>query len=138
MATGLIRKILALDILKSITIAPRVVYANKSLKKLFSIFIFKKSYIEISKSSKIIVNNGNLLFNRSRSYPNPFPSLLKMGTNAALVLNGDFTIFSSYKIYINDNAVLLLGSGDDSTNLNIGCYSKIEIGENVAISENVV
>jgi acetyltransferase-like isoleucine patch superfamily enzyme len=40
-------------------------------------------------------------------------------------------------VYVNRNAILSLGSGYINHNLNLSCFNKIEIGEGVAISENV-
>jgi acetyltransferase-like isoleucine patch superfamily enzyme len=60
-----------------------------------------------------------------------------MGKNSEISVYKTFTIYSGARIYINENSILKLGSGYINNNLNLSCFEKIEIGENVAISENV-
>ena len=60
-----------------------------------------------------------------------------MGENAKLYVSGGFDIYTGAQIYINNNAVLKLGSGYINSNLNLSSFESIEIGECVAISENV-
>ncbi|MBW7869304.1 MAG: acyltransferase [Brumimicrobium sp.] len=50
----------------------------------------------------------------------------------------NFRIYSPTRIVVNENARLILGSGFINNYVNINCVEKIEIGYNVAISENVV
>jgi acetyltransferase-like isoleucine patch superfamily enzyme len=47
-------------------------------------------------------------------------------------------VFSGSRVSVNDNAVLVLGSGYINHNLNLACFERIEIGHGVNISENVV
>lgn len=68
----------------------------------------------------------------------PFPSIFSMGVNSSLIVNNTFFIYSGARISINDNAKLILGSGYVNHNLSLSCYKEIEIGNGVAISENVV
>lgn len=58
--------------------------------------------------------------------------------HSSLKVIGKFSIYSGARISINNNASLSLGSGYINHNCNIACFNKIEIGEDVAIAENVV
>ncbi|MBA2584547.1 MAG: acyltransferase [Bacteroidetes bacterium] len=106
-------------------------------KSVGSINMYKNSSCSFHKEGKIIVKNGTFHFNRSWVKKDPFPSLLAVRKDATIIVNNTFSIFSGSKVYVNENATLILGSGYINSNLNLSCFEKIEIGENVAISENV-
>lgn len=106
-------------------------------KKSNSIIFCNKSRIVINKTAIINIADGVFLFNKSWVRKEPFVSLLFMGKNSELSINKTFTIYSGARIYINENSILKLGSGYINNNLNLSCFESIEIGENVAISENV-
>lgn len=65
------------------------------------------------------------------------PSQLVMEQNSRLVVRGDFAIFTGSIVSINNNAEVILGSGYIGSNLKLYCFDKVEIGYDVAISENV-
>jgi len=92
---------------------------------------------DIDKSALIFLRNGKLTLNDKWTKKDPFQSLLYMGENASLMVNGGFSVYSGSRIYINNNAKLIFGSGYINNNLNLSCFSRIEIGHGVAISENV-
>ncbi|MGQ1929282.1 acyltransferase [Ornithobacterium rhinotracheale] len=94
------------------------------------------SEIEISKTAQIDIS-GSFIFNRKWSKVDPFPSLFTMGDHAQLIVDGVFSVFSGSRVSINSNAILKLGSGYINNGLNLACFEKIEIGHEVAISENV-
>jgi acetyltransferase-like isoleucine patch superfamily enzyme len=99
--------------------------------------IFRKSSIQFDKSSRIISRNGIFQFNSRWTRDDPFPSLLALREDAKIVIENTFSIYSGARIYVNKNATLILGSGYINNNLNLSCFEQIEIGLNVAISENV-
>ena len=106
-------------------------------QELYKVRIYKGTKLDISQSAKLIVNNGTFKFNQKWLKNDPFPSVLVFRENASLIVHKDFQVFSGAKIHINSNATLLLGSGYINSNVNINCYEMIEIGDDVAISENV-
>lgn len=67
----------------------------------------------------------------------PFPSLFHMARGSSLTVRGAFRIYSGSRVYVNSGAKLILGSGYINNSVNISCFERIEIGEDVAISENV-
>jgi acetyltransferase-like isoleucine patch superfamily enzyme len=112
--------------------------------------LFKKNHshrikkIKFLKNSAVKLNNnltidirGDFQFNRKWTNIDPFPSLLFMDSESTLIVNGKFSIYSGSRVYINSGASLILGSGYINHNLNLSCFDRIEIGEDVAISENV-
>lgn len=101
------------------------------------VVVNKNTGLDLSEKSIIRSNSGKLTVNKSWTRINPFHSLLFMAEGAVLEVNKTFDIYSGSKIYINKNAKLILGSGYINHNLNLSCFEKIEIGEGVAISENV-
>ena len=98
--------------------------------------VYKNAELELSKTSKIIIG-GIFQFNAKWTKNDPFPSILAMGENSSLIVKSYFSIYSGSRVSINQGASLILGSGFINNNLNLACYEKIEIGNKVAISENV-
>lgn len=102
------------------------------------LILYKGAKLEFSKTSIFQkLGNGSLELNKKWSKKDPFQTLLCMGDNAKLSLNGSFAIFSGARIYINKNAQLLLGSGYINHGLTLSVFESVTIGNNVAISENV-
>ena len=94
--------------------------------------------VTLNKAKNAKVNGGGLLkLGEVWDDADPFKSLLCIRDNAELNVRSNFKIYSGAKVYINKNAKLSLGSGYINHNLNLSCFCRIEIGENVAISENV-
>jgi acetyltransferase-like isoleucine patch superfamily enzyme len=96
-----------------------------------------KTRIVINRTARINLEAGNFVFNKNWVRNEPFRSFLFMDKDSELSVKKTFTIYSGARIYINENATLNLGSGFINNNLNISCFERIEIGEGVAISENV-
>lgn len=67
----------------------------------------------------------------------PFTSVMAIREGASLVVKDNFSIYSGAEIYINKNASLVLGSGYINNHVNLHCFEKIEIGEDVAIADHV-
>ncbi len=99
--------------------------------------LYGKATFESHKTARMEVKNGVFQFNRSWTKKNPFPSMLTLEENARLQVNGDFRIFSGSRVLVWVNSTLILGSGYINNNLILSCYDRIEIGHDVAISENV-
>jgi UDP-3-O-[3-hydroxymyristoyl] glucosamine N-acyltransferase len=91
----------------------------------------------IHPSSQINLSGGNLILNDSMRVAEPFVGMLEMGRNSQINVKGVFSVYSGMHIILRDDAVLNLGSGYINRHVKIRCYSKISIGEGVAISENV-
>ncbi|GAA4452722.1 hypothetical protein GCM10023189_16590 [Nibrella saemangeumensis] len=99
--------------------------------------LYKNAVAEIHETAKITFENGRLYFNKPWIKGDPFPSLIGVSEGATLQVKEDFVIYSGAQIYVCPNATLILGSGYISNNLHLSCFSRIEIGYNVAISTNV-
>ncbi len=91
-----------------------------------------------SKSGELIIaDTAKLHFNAYWHRKDPFPSSLVIGKNATLQVKGNFLIFSGAKVFVNNSATLVLGSGYINHNLNLNCSLKVEIGYNTCIADNV-
>lgn len=111
---------------------------KKNLNKCgFSAIALHGTHTDLHPSSSLIVNNGRFTLNNKWSFDDPFPSLFVMREKGYLIVNNSFDIYSGAKIYINKNASLELGGGYINHNLNLSCFEKISIGNDVVISENV-
>lgn len=91
----------------------------------------KGAYLEYHKTSRIIVNQGRFQFNTKWNATDPFPSLLFLDKNATLIVKDNFSIYSGSRVYVNENATLVLGRGYINNNLNLSCFERIEIGEDL-------
>lgn len=101
------------------------------------VIVNKRTRITNDKMSRIILKNGKLTLNKAWVINDPFYSILSLGKNAKIYVENSFDIYTGAKIYVNDNAELILGGGYINHNVNISCFKRIEIGTDVVISENV-
>jgi acetyltransferase-like isoleucine patch superfamily enzyme len=101
-----------------------------------SLIVHKNVTISNAKSAKI-KGKGVLRLGEVWDKSDPFTSLVCVRDNAEIYIKNNFRVYSGAKIYINRDATLSLGSGYINHNLNLSCFSRVEIGEQVAISENV-
>ncbi len=104
--------------------------------KFSRILFFGKAYYNISKSSKINIENGTLAINRFIRNKDPFTGNLDMYDNSVINVKNTFFIHSGCDIMLFKNATLSLGSGYINRYCKIRCHQSIVIGDNVAISEN--
>ncbi len=110
----------------------------KGTRKLKNLIIFSGNvYVKKDASSEINITNGLLRFNNGITSREPFWGMLEMHKNSKIIVNGKFTINSGAHVIVTEGATLKLGSGYINRNVKIKCFSSIEIGYNVAISENV-
>ena len=112
-----------------------IVWGNKITQG--NLLIYKNTEFSTAKRSRIIIKKGTFTFNAKWTKKDPFPSILALGEDATITVNNSFSIYSGSRVYINNGAQLILGSGYINNNLNLSCFDKIEIGNNVVISENV-
>ena len=123
-----------LKILRSIYLSIRISGINRKI----GLLLFGKIIVNISKSSQIhFINNSKLYLNKPMRKSEPFVGMLEMYEDASLIVKDEFTIHSGAHIIISNRAILKLGSGYINRNCKIKCFSEIEIGNDVAISENV-
>ena len=95
-------------------------------------------YIELAESGNIFVEEEKkLLLHCSWLNEDPLSTILAIRPEASLVVKNNFSIYSGAEIYVNKNAVLVLGSGYINNHLNLHCFQRIEIGEDVAIADRV-
>lgn len=99
--------------------------------------LLKGTNLECDKSARIIVEKGIFEFNSKWTRNDPFPSMLTLEKNATLIVKDDFKIYTGSRIHVFENSTLILGEGYINNDLRLGCYEKIEIGNDVRISENV-
>lgn len=99
---------------------------------------FLKSKINLHKTSIIDIKQGQFKFNNKWDNNEPFSSMFSMRKNSKFIVKDSFEIHSNSRLTINENATLELGSGYINNNFNLACFNHIKIGNNVAISENVV
>ena len=107
-------------------------YRNKN------IIFYKPVSCWISKTAQIDIK-GKLAFNMhtNPNIQNKSCGYLIMRDNAKLNIRGYFNVFAGCTIGIVENAELTIGSGYMNMNSKIHCFNKINIGENVIISEGV-
>ncbi len=108
-----------------------VVNKYKNLK------IYNNTKVYFEKTSHIEIMSGSLHINKKWIEKDPFPTILALGKKSSILVKNTFAIYSGAKIYINNGAKLILGGGFINNNLNLICHEKIQIGKEVAISENV-
>ena len=101
------------------------------------VLIYKNTGVVVKKTGKIIVVKGVFHFNIKWQKNDSFPAVLKVAHNAKLIVKDSFRIYSGARVYVNENAALILGEGYINNDCVINCFNKIEIGNGVAISDKV-
>ena len=79
----------------------RLIFHTQPIGRLF-VVINKGTGCDIEKSAKIVIEKGKLTINNKWTKSDPFKSLLFMGKDSTLKINGNFSIYSGSRIYIND------------------------------------
>jgi acetyltransferase-like isoleucine patch superfamily enzyme len=103
-----------------------------------NVYKFNNAIIELEETGDIVLKeNVQFLFNCSWLKKDPFTSVMVVRNGAKLMVNNNFKIFSGAKIFINKNASVILGSGYINNYLTLHCFERIEIGDDVAIADNV-
>jgi len=124
-----------LNLLKSIYYS----YLMGGKRKPFSLLFFGKNKVFIDHTALINCNNNaRLYFNMPMRKPEPFSGFLEMYSNSTLSIDNNFTIHSGASVIITQNSLLKLGGGYINRNCKIKCFKQIIIGDDVAISENVI
>ena len=101
-------------------------------------FHLDRCYVELAQTGAISIANAvQFLFHCSWLKEDPSYSILAIREQATLIIKNNFKIFSGAEIYINRNAKLILGSGYINNHVNLHCFERIEIGEDVAIADHV-
>jgi acetyltransferase-like isoleucine patch superfamily enzyme len=101
------------------------------------VIVYKGAALEISPTAICKVESDIFYFNIKWTHNDNFPSVLKLGHNATLLVKNKFRIYSGSRVYVNNNATLILGGGYINTDAIINCFEKIEIGNDVVISDRV-
>ncbi len=99
-------------------------------------FVCKNVHVRMGRKFQLL-GKGRLLLGLQWESGRYFDSQLVTRRNSQIVLAGDLIIRSGCSIWVNENAVLKLGSGSINNNLNLSCFERIEIGDDVAIAEHV-
>lgn len=123
-----------IDILKTFFFNLKYVENRNKMDK---VSLYKGVYYDFKKTGKIIINRGSLELGKSWTRKAVFPTVIKLGYNSRIIVNGDFKIYEGASIYVNDDASLVLETGYITNKLNLNCFERIEIGDDVAISDGV-
>ena len=101
------------------------------------IIVFRMVKSKISKSSNVIINGrlliGDVYPNCSKNYGTFF-----IADDSFLEIDGNFSISTGCQVTVSKGAKLNLKSGFINRDSKIYCFNKISIGNNVAISEDVL
>lgn len=102
-----------------------------------NVILYSGSGVDKHKNATCIVEKGFFSFNTRWRKNDTFTSALYLGNNSKLIIKNNFRIYSGSRVSVNDNATLILGGGYINNDCTINCFNRIEIGENVVISDRV-
>lgn len=105
--------------------------------KRFNFIVYKNSSVNKHKESEFIIN-GKFHLGRNWNGISHSRSSLTAKKSSRLIVNGNFDSYEGCIFTIEENAVLQLGNSFINSNSRIYCFNKITIGDDVAISEEVV
>ena len=101
--------------------------------------VFKRVYLGFHKKSTLtIARNASVQFGKSWELTGFSPSTVKIDEGGEIRINGKFVFHTGVFLSVNKNAKLEVGSGYTNNNVEIICFNSIKIGDNVAISKNVI
>ncbi len=103
----------------------------------FGIHVYRGTLFRVSKSARIQVAKTLRLGYQWHQLPY-YRGHLHLGDDAQLEVDGAFDVFSGCQISVNEGARLRLGSGYINNGARIACFREINIGDDCAISENVL
>ena len=110
----------------------------KGLNRNFSI-ICKRTKLYIHRRSSVIIKDrASIQFGCAWAGTGYSVSTLKVDKGGILKINGEFSFHTGIFLIVNKNATLEIGSGYTNNNVEINCFKSIKIGDNVAISKNVI
>ena len=107
-------------------------------RNLFAVRLCTDAVIEMNPGAVLELQKGSLRLGTSWSRFARARTLLSIGKNARVELQGDMRVHTGGAIYVAEGARLELGSGYMNDDLRIGCYHHIKIGHDVAIAEQVI
>jgi acetyltransferase-like isoleucine patch superfamily enzyme len=105
-------------------------------KKTLCTTVFPDVTISVAPSSDIS-GVGRLFLGRKWEGLRYLPSEFKIVSNAKLIVEGRFSVYTGFHIAVNEGATLRFGSGYINNNSTIDCFESITIGYDVAISNGV-
>ncbi|MGC4030167.1 MAG: acyltransferase [Tepidisphaeraceae bacterium] len=80
-----------------------------------------------------------MFFGKSGDFASAFASQLCLERNSSLETSGPYSFFAGASVHVHEGATLSLGGGGFmNLESRVACYSKIEIGENTFIGEQVM
>ena len=92
----------------------------------------------ISKTANIVILDGSVDFNCGARQNEPVGGFLEMLPTSKLIVESSLTIYAGAHIIIGESSSLKIGGGFINRHIKIRCFHSIDIGNNVAISENVM
>jgi acetyltransferase-like isoleucine patch superfamily enzyme len=101
-------------------------------------YAYENAFIELEAAGEILIEkDSQFLFHCSWLRKDPYPSVLVIRSGGRMTIRGNTKIFSGAKIFVNEHAHLIIGSGYINNQFNLHCFGSIHIGEDVAIADNV-
>lgn len=126
------------SLLRSLWFRWRHVRNRSDRRNVFAVRLCTAAVIEMNPGAVLELQQGSLRLGTSWSRFVRARTLLSIGKNARVELQGDMRVHTGGAIYVAEGARLELGSGYMNEDLRIGCYNHIKIGHNVAIAEQVI
>ena len=101
------------------------------------ILVAPKTQINISPKAHVLID-GILEINKPWGKRQVLSAYFDVDEEAELCVKGKFSFFSGCRISVNKKAYLLLNNGFMNENGSIACFERIEIGDQVIISDDVI
>ena len=121
----------------------RICFYNGQRRINKQLYAYRPSIVDIHKNAHI-KGGGILHFNIPWNFQffkinkSSRSGVFRVKKNALLSITGNFKIYPGCTFFVQKNAQCRIGSGYVNIDSRIMCFQEITIGENVAISENVI
>ncbi len=101
------------------------------------ILVYRKTRLKVHAGAELDVR-GRLVLGRQWAGGAPnYPGHMVLRRGARVQVDGHWTFHTGVRVGVAAGATLHLGSGGANSDVQVSCYERIEIGENVIIAERV-
>ena len=124
-----------LDVLKTL-----YYWARLNIPRGANFHVFPNSIVKIDRTAQLSITKGRTMINASwiDGRKRQFASQLVLSPRAKLVINDAFALYQGASIYIGPSAEMVIqGRSFMNTGTIVNCFSRIEIGSDSVISDDV-
>lgn len=136
--SGLLKQCSIISICKTVYYSYLSSRVESNSNRIFKMLLFRGSYLQLSKHSRIMLYDGKLTMGFRRVKASPCVTKLQMDDWTKLIIRGDFSFNENSNIWITHSGILELESGFINEGATLTCACHMKIGKNAHIARGAV